>query len=331
MTGQTSTRAATVDVAAPFTTHTSTVDNSVNFTTTRRCADMDSYPGMIETRFVQREPDYFIVYLSSQTGCSHGCRMCHLTQTAQTAHRDVTVDAITTQAATVFDHYLRRVEAGSEPAQRVHFNFMARGEPFASTAILENGDRIVDLLSNMARRHNLRPHIKFSTIFPNTFADMSFDDVFAHTSPDLYYSLYTIDPERRRRWLPRAAPPETALAALARWQHRTSLIPWLHFALIDGINDTVDDIADVCAAVRNAGLYARVNLVRYNPPGERFGTEPDEPTVERCATQLAESTNIVSVRVVPRVGYDVAASCGMFFGGREQRVGVGRRTNRTEP
>ena len=68
-----------------FTKHQSGQDASVNWD---RPADV----GRLEARYVRRCPDYFVVYLSSQTGCSQGCRMCHLTATGQTRLRDVTFD-----------------------------------------------------------------------------------------------------------------------------------------------------------------------------------------------------------------------------------------------
>src|SRR5688500_3158158 len=77
--------------------------------------------GRIEARYVRRSPDYVVVYLSSQTGCSQACRMCYLTATGQTELRNVRHEEFLEQADTVLEHYRRE----TQPARSVHFNFMA--------------------------------------------------------------------------------------------------------------------------------------------------------------------------------------------------------------
>src|ERR1051325_10431975 len=100
---------------AGFTEHRSAIDASVNWD---RPADV----GRLEARYVRRCRDYFVVYLSSQTACAQGCRMCHLTATGQPRLRDVPFAEMIQQANTVLDHYRRE----TPPARVVHFNFMAR-------------------------------------------------------------------------------------------------------------------------------------------------------------------------------------------------------------
>ena len=59
----------------------------------------------IEARFVRRTDDYFIVYLSSHTGCNQACRFCHLTATKQVSMQDVTLDDFLVQADAVLAYY----------------------------------------------------------------------------------------------------------------------------------------------------------------------------------------------------------------------------------
>lgn len=57
------------------------------------------YPGMLEARYVRRSPEYFVCYLSSQSGCKQACRFCHLTATKQTSLIDVPIADILNQAS----------------------------------------------------------------------------------------------------------------------------------------------------------------------------------------------------------------------------------------
>lgn len=76
----------------------STQDRSVNFVE-------QQLTGFLESRFVRKCDDYFIAYLSSQTGCNRGCTFCHLTTTGQTEFVDSTHNDFVGQALQVFKHY----------------------------------------------------------------------------------------------------------------------------------------------------------------------------------------------------------------------------------
>jgi 23S rRNA (adenine2503-C2)-methyltransferase len=280
----------------------SRIDESKNF------VSIPSSQGLIEARYVRRQKEYFIVYVSSQTGCRKACRMCHLTQTGQVHASDLTVDEIVTQAAEVLSWYDRN----AAPASVVHFNFMARGEPFANPHILNGGAELVAQLSAQATRRHLIPRVKFSTIFPADLQTNGLAGLFGGFNPDLYYSIYSVDSMFRRRWLPKAMAPEEALALLKDYQQQTRKIPVLHFAFISGENDSEESVRQICSAVNKIRLRVDVNIVRYNPHSARSGVEPSEDTILRNSTIFENSLPGSRVKVVPRVGFDVKASCGMF-------------------
>src|SRR5689334_15636747 len=174
---------------ADYAEYHSSQDASVNWD---RPADV----GRIEARYVRRCADYVAVYLSSQTGCNQGCRMCHLTATGQTRLRDVTHEEFLEQADAVLGYYRRE----APPARSVHFNFMARGEPLANPVLLAHAD---DLLGELARRAvalGLRPRYLVSTILPRGLGDRLLEDVFLCHHPEIYYSLYSVRESFRRRW-----------------------------------------------------------------------------------------------------------------------------------
>ena len=294
--------------SSEFTAHVSKQDASVNWD---RAADI----GRLEARYVRRCPDYFVVYLSSQTGCMQACRMCHLTATGQTRIRDATLDEMLEQAATVLNYYRRQ----SSPARIVHFNFMARGEPLTNRALVADGDELLGQLSQRAVAMGLRPRHLISTIYPRDF-QKRLDDVFVTHHPDLHYSIYSMNPRFRRRWLPKALPAEAALDRLTQWQRSSQKIVSLHHAYIAGENDTEVDVHQICDAVEERGLQVNINIVRYNTPDtSQCGVESEEAIIQRNADIYRSRLPQSRVSVIPRVGFDVAASCGMFLGGDTKR------------
>jgi adenine C2-methylase RlmN of 23S rRNA A2503 and tRNA A37 len=289
---------------AGFTEHKSSQDASVNWD---RAADI----GRLEARYVRRCPDYFVVYLSSQTGCAQGCRMCHLTATGQTRLRDATFAEMIAQAQTVLEHYRRE----TAPARTVHYNFMARGEPLANQALLADADSLLGELSGLAVALRLRPRHLISTIYPRQVGDRPLEDIFVTHHPDIYYSIYSMSDRFRRRWLPKALPAEAALDRLVSWQRSTHKVITLHHAYIAGENDSEGDVHAICDALEERRLMAHVNIVRYNPfDPSRHGVEPPEVVIERNAAIYRSRLPNAHVAVIARVGFDVAASCGMFFG-----------------
>jgi len=287
-----------------FTAYKSEQDASVNW-------DKPADVGRLEARYVRRCQDYFVVYLSAQTGCSQGCRMCHLTATGQTRLRDATVGEMLEQARTVLAHYRREEPA----ANTVHFNFMARGEPLASRVILAEGDHLLGELSRLAVALGLRPRHLISSIYPKELGDQRLEDIFVMHHPEIHYSIYSMSERFRRRWLPKAQPAELALDRLASWQRSAQKLVTLHHAYIAGENDSEGDVHAICDALEERKLMVHINIVRYNPPDPaRHGVEPSEDVIERNAAIYRSRLPNGRVSVIPRVGFDVAASCGMFFG-----------------
>ncbi len=245
--------------------------------------------------------------------------MCHLTATGQTHLRDATFEEMTDQADTVLDYYRRT----APPARIVHFNFMARGEPLANRALVADGDGLLGELSQRAVASGLRPRHLISTIYPKEL-ERPLDDVFVTHHPDIYYSIYSMNPRFRRRWLPKALPAEIALDRLTQWQRSAQKIVSLHHAYIAGENDSEMDVHEICDAVEQRGLLVNVNIVRYNSPDpSRCGVEPDEFIIQRNADIYRNRLPQSRVTVIPRVGFDVAASCGMFLGPDDASDGSG--------
>jgi 23S rRNA (adenine2503-C2)-methyltransferase len=297
-------------LTAPLKVLASTEDRSVNFVE-------EQLVGFLESRFVRKCDDYFICYLSSQTGCNRGCTFCHLTATGQTSFEDSTHNDFMSQALQVIHHYRRtllsaRVVGNPRvvPAKRMHYNFMARGEPLANRVLLDSGDELLMKLAQLAHDVKLPAKFNVSTIMPTTFKG-SLIDVFPTMAPTLYYSLYSVRPEFRAKWMPGAMPVDEALRRLKEYQDFSKKIVKIHFPFIAGENDSADDVQAMAAALDAVGLLCEFNVVRYNPASPAQGTESPEHVIRNNVEILRERL-AGKVQVIPRVGFDVKASCGMF-------------------
>ena len=267
------------------------------------------FPGYTEARYVRRSPEYFIVYLSSQTGCVQACRFCHLTITGQTKLIDVPVDGIIDQARDVLSLYDYR----QETPKIVHFSFMARGEPLASQVFHTKGADIMERLAREGTKRKLFPRIMISTIMPQEMKGKSLAMMFPEVHPNIYYSIYSTSPAFRKKWMPKALDVNEAMEILRDYQDLTHKIVRLHWAFIKGENDSPESVHAICDKVKEFGLRADVNIVRYNPYSEKYGEEPSEETIESLRQILVARMPDAKVKVVSRVGRDVKASCGMFI------------------
>jgi len=269
----------------------SAIDHSVNFV----------FDNGQEARFVKRNDDYFIVYLSSHNGCNQACRFCHLTQSGQTDMKPTTIEEFLVQAQTVIDYW----KTTDMRERAIYFNFMARGEPLLNSHVYDWRELREELLRIVP--NGLAVKFKISTIMPhgvNTLNQFKYDDTY------IYYSLYSFDKNFRRRWLPKSVDPYYAIGKLKQFSPDGSNIVF-HWALIDNENDGLLDNIQTQHAITRLFPLSRINIVRYNPYSPQQGIESDQ--IIEVVGILRRNLAGVPVKLIPKVGFDVKASCGMFI------------------
>lgn len=129
--------------------------------------------------------------------------------------------------------------------------------------------------------------------------------------PRIYYSAYSPYEKFRKRWLPKAHSFGIGMRFLQEWQYMGGECR-LHFCFIEGENDSVSDVEHLCQAIYDHKIHANVNIVRYNPPNDK-SRESTEEVIERNVKIIKERMPYSQVKVIPRVGLDVFASCGTFI------------------
>jgi 23S rRNA (adenine2503-C2)-methyltransferase len=270
----------------------STIDQSVNFVE-------DALIGFTESRYVRKVDDYFIAYLSSQTGCNRGCAFCHLTATDQTRSLDCTHEDFMQQARTVMSHY-----AKDRPARYMHWNFMARGEALANKWLVDNATELLMDLGKMSLDYGVKPKFNISTIMPLTMRRRLID-IFPIITPTIYFSMYSADDAWRKRWMPAAMPVDEAIEQLKEYQRISKKTIKVHGAFIQGENDSPAQIDAMVDKLRD--ITVEFNIVRYNPlTPEQCSESPELLSIQ------AHLNDHFPTKIIPRVGPDVQAACGMF-------------------
>jgi adenine C2-methylase RlmN of 23S rRNA A2503 and tRNA A37 len=220
----------------------------------------------------------------------------------------------------VTDHYLSLLGNDKVPMlKKVHFNWMARGEPLLNPSLQRDWAWLSHECERVAFQVGIyETKLNISTIMPNIDEPLlSFYG--SKRAPRIYYSLYSLDTNFRKRWLPKAMEPKKALEHLKEYQVRSE--EWLgsqaevilHWAFIEGQNDSKEDVDKIIDLVGESGLNTRFNLVRYNPYSPAQGREPAEEVVLERFEQLSSAMKLSGSKIVPRVGRDIAASCGTFI------------------
>lgn len=291
----------------------SKIDKSVNFIT-------EYGKSFVESRYVRRSPSYISAYLSSHNGCNMGCKFCWLTNSGQTNFNHVNISSYAEQLRNVLEH-AKGVDGENSKNVRVNVNMMARGEPLANKYLINDYGFFYNSLQNIVDFYGYsRLKINISTIMPHTVKDRELIDIFGQYPTYLYYSLYSIDEDFRKKWIKNGIDYKLALDKLKRYQFYTNSPITLHFCIIKGENDNLDDVKMMAEEISGYKFSKlKFNLVKFNPhPSMSEYTEPEPEHIDKIFEILRSVSNDREIetnksRIVPRAGPDVYASCGMFL------------------
>lgn len=261
--------------------------------------------GYLESRYVQREDDYLIIYLSSHYGCNQSCKMCHLTHTNQTNLVSASLEDYIRQAKSV----IKNIDFGSLVSQgltKIKYSFMSRGEALLNETVLNDWDVLRTNLKQIVP-HYLDVEFCISTIFPKEFLsyDKKLQDIFKTDDVILYWSIYSVNELFRKKWLGKALDIFTIKTILQEYIDNTNNIVKYHSSFIEGHNNSLEDIQQLkqfLDGIRQQ--YYQFNIIAFNSPDSSRYIE---------APNLEEIKTILCAKTIQRVGYDVHASCGMFY------------------
>jgi 23S rRNA (adenine2503-C2)-methyltransferase len=234
--------------------------------------------------------------VSSQVGCSIGCPFCATGQSGFV--RDLAIGEIVAQVL----HAARRLREKGKTLS--HVVYMGMGEPFLNYHATLDSIRIL----NDPRGFSLGARsftLSTAGIVPGI--DRLADE---GLQVNLAISLHASSDRARERLVPvnRRYPIASLLAACRRYTEATHRRVTFEIALIDGVNDDVEEARAVARLLR--GLLCHVNLIRCNATGDSSLRPTPERRVQAFAEVLSDARIPVTIR--QSMGTDIQAGCGQL-------------------
>ncbi len=238
-------------------------------------------------------PGRLTVCFSTQAGCAMGCSFCATGRGGFV--RNLQCGEIVDQVAMVGEDFGERVSNAVA---------MGQGEP------LLNYDAVLDALRIMNARDGLGIGARHLTI--STCGILSGIERIS-TEPEQYtlaVSLHSAVQRTRDELMPgmRSAPLPRLRARVQEYAERTGRRPTFEYALIDGVNDTDDELRALVAFCK--GLLCHVNLIPANSvPGTRMRRSDGERAAHfaRILSSAGIETSLRAER-----GSDIDAACGQL-------------------
>lgn len=246
----------------------------------------------VHMRYQRRET----LCISSQSGCAVGCRFCATGQMG--LRRDLSSGEIVEQVV----HYARKIAARGERITNVVI--MGMGEPFL------NYDATMAAIRRLNHPEGMNLGARRFTI--STVGIVPGIRRFAKEDlqVNLAVSLHAADDALRSVLVPinRKYPIKAILNAVRDYVQATNRRVTFEWALIDGLNDTVEQARKLASLL--GGMLAHVNLIPLNPTQEYEGQASPSACAERFRSILAESGIPSTIRL--RRGVDIQAGCGQL-------------------
>jgi 23S rRNA (adenine2503-C2)-methyltransferase len=237
--------------------------------------------------------------LSTQVGCSMGCKFC--ASTLEGCVRNLRPGEMLGQ--------IHAVERDEPPAEAGHRNvtnlvLMGSGEP------LDNYDNVVKFLNMATAQDGLR--ISPRNISVSTCGIVPKIATFIEDAPHvtLSISLHAHDDETRTSLMPvnKAYPIDSVIAAAKNYAEATGRRVVFEYALIGGVNASLEDADALAAKLR--GILCHVNLIPLNPVPERGLDGVSRADAERFKNRLTERN--ISATVRREMGTDIDGACGQL-------------------
>ena len=257
----------------------------------------------VETVLI-KQPTRFTLCVSSQVGCTIGCKFCRTGLMGLKRH--LTTSEIIGQVLAVLDEIavLQRESPESAPQEFQNIVFMGMGEPLHN---FENMSRAVRLLND-----ELGLNFSSRKITVSTSGMVPAIERFGSegVGANLAVSLNATTDEVRSEVIPinKKWPIEELLETLRRFPLKGRKRITIEYVMLGGVNDTDADLERLPRLLR--GIPVKVNLIPYNNNAGLNFNPPLRTVVAHWQETLLSKGLNATVRWSK--GEDIAAACGQL-------------------
>lgn len=276
----------------------SKVDNTLKYVFLR-----NNDNAVLEFSYINKNDGKDIICVPSQTMCNIGCKFCHTTEYIG----KIKVDRVLATDLVEGIRYIYNDLKLSENPQTLLISFMGCGEP-----IFNVNNIIIAMLKIRTEYSEIYTRFAVATSLPSAFGEFfkMVRLIEVHKlDVKLHLSIHYTDDKLRNEWMPRAINIESTLAAGEFFKAYTGNKVEIHYALIDGVNDTPNDAIRLCSLIKGKGF--NVKFLFYNEK-QSLGMHPSEIYKFEIFKSYLDLIGIDSEYYKPP-GLDVGASCGQFL------------------
>ena len=238
------------------------------------------------------------VCISTQAGCSMGCRFC--ASTIHGVERDLLAGEMLSEVMYI-DEYLKTTD---EKAKVDTLVLMGSGEP------MMNYDNVMSFMRLIHEPYTLNMSYRSMTVSTAGIID-KIDSLANEDIPvSLAISLHAPNDDIRDLIMPvnKKYGVDDLIAAGKRYGDKTKRRVTYEYILIAGLNDSDDNAKELAKRLR--GQLANVNLIPVNSVMKSDFQRPSKDRVNKFCAILNERHVAATVR--REMGSDIAAACGQL-------------------
>ena len=259
---------------------------------------------IVEFSYLNKNDGKDIICVSSQTFCSLGCLFCHTTEhIGKIKNRNLNRYEITHGV----DYIYKDLKLSEDP-KTLLISVMGIGEPIL------NVEGVIGAMLNI--KHNYKDiytRFAFATSLPERKYDQFFEMTKAIDTLDLpvklHVSLHYTNDTLRKEWMPNSLDISSTISAADFYKKRTGNPVEIHYALLEGINDTEEDAIILTNLIKGKGFD--VKFLFYNKKDINEIEPSDIKKIEVFAHHFKQWD--IKYEYYKPVGLDIGASCGQFI------------------